>query len=52
MQWFYDLGPVTQALIATTGTWLVTALGASLVLFPPACRSDTWTGPLDSRRGS
>jgi len=33
MEWFYNLSPVTQALIATTGTWLVTALGASLVLF-------------------
>ncbi|NQU75935.1 MAG: ZIP family metal transporter [Planctomycetes bacterium] len=33
MAWFYDLNPVTQALIATIGTWLVTALGASLVFF-------------------
>ena len=33
MSWFYDLNPVTQALIATLGTWFVTALGASLVLF-------------------
>jgi len=30
---FYDLNPILQALIATTGTWLVTALGASVVLF-------------------
>ena len=33
MSWFYDLNPVTQALIATLGTWFVTALGAALVLF-------------------
>ncbi|GAB4222674.1 MAG: ZIP family metal transporter [Acidobacteriota bacterium] len=31
--WFVTLHPVAQALIATTGTWLVTALGAALVLF-------------------
>ncbi len=30
-QWFLDLSPVMQALIATTGTWLLTAAGASLV---------------------
>ena len=33
MDWFYALGPIQQALIATLGTWLVTALGASLVIF-------------------
>jgi ZIP family zinc transporter len=33
MEWFYHQSPVTQALLATSGTWLVTALGASLVLF-------------------
>ena len=33
MAWFYDLNPVMQALIATLGTWLVTALGAGLVIF-------------------
>jgi len=31
--WFYGLSPIVQALIATCGTWLVTALGAALVLF-------------------
>lgn len=31
MTWFYELNPVLQALIATTGTWLVTAAGAALV---------------------
>jgi zinc transporter, ZIP family len=29
--WFITLSPVMQALIATTGTWLLTAAGASLV---------------------
>jgi len=33
VDWFYGLGPVHQALIATCGTWFVTALGASVVLF-------------------
>lgn len=33
MSWFYELNQVVQALIATVGTWLVTALGASLVFF-------------------
>ncbi len=33
MDWFYALSPVRQALLATTGTWFVTALGASVVLF-------------------
>jgi zinc transporter, ZIP family len=32
-QWFLELSPVMQALIATTGTWLLTAAGASLVFF-------------------
>jgi ZIP family zinc transporter len=30
-EWFLSLSPVMQALIATTGTWLLTAAGASLV---------------------
>ena len=33
MSWFVDLNPVLQALIATLGTWGVTAMGAGLVLF-------------------
>ncbi len=33
MSWFYELNPVLQALMATVGTWLLTALGASLVFF-------------------
>jgi len=30
---FYEWNPVVQTLVATLGTWLVTALGAALVLF-------------------
>jgi len=33
LNWFESLGPVKAALVATTGTWLLTAAGASLVLF-------------------
>lgn len=33
MDWFYGLSPVYQALLATTGTWFLTALGASVVVF-------------------
>jgi ZIP family zinc transporter len=32
IQYFKDLSPVMQALLATTFTWLLTALGASVVL--------------------
>ncbi len=32
MTWFLSLGPVAQALVATLGTWGVTALGAAVVL--------------------
>lgn len=30
--WFVDLSPVAQAVVATLGTWALTALGASVVL--------------------
>jgi ZIP family zinc transporter len=33
LDWFLGLGPIQQALLATTGTWLLTALGAAIVLF-------------------
>ncbi len=33
MQWFRELGPVTQAILATCFTWFVTALGAGVVVF-------------------
>ncbi|NQT65114.1 MAG: ZIP family metal transporter [FCB group bacterium] len=32
-EWFKDLNPVFQALIATLFTWLLTALGAAMVFF-------------------
>ncbi len=32
-EWMFGMHPVTQALIATTFTWFVTALGASAVFF-------------------
>lgn len=31
--WLESLGPVKAAVVATTGTWMLTAAGASLVLF-------------------
>ena len=33
MTWFYQANPVVQALLATLGTWGVTALGAAVVFF-------------------
>jgi ZIP family zinc transporter len=33
VEWFISLNPVMQALLATTFTWFVTALGASAVFF-------------------
>ena len=33
MQWFYTQHPVIQALLATTFTWFVTALGSAMVFF-------------------
>jgi len=33
IDFFYELGPIYQALVATLFTWFVTALGASLVFF-------------------
>ena len=33
MTWLIDLSPVAQVVVATCGTWLLTAVGAALV-FP------------------
>lgn len=33
MEWFSELNPLLQGFLATTFTWLVTALGAALVFF-------------------
>jgi ZIP family zinc transporter len=32
-EWFLALNPIWQALMATSFTWFLTALGASLVFF-------------------
>jgi len=33
LNWFIELNPILQALLATLFTWFVTALGASMVFF-------------------
>ncbi|MDP7666418.1 MAG: ZIP family metal transporter, partial [Candidatus Poseidoniia archaeon] len=33
LSWFYTIGPLYQALLATLFTWFVTAAGAALVFF-------------------
>ena len=33
IDWFKDLGPLWQALLATLFTWFLTALGAATVFF-------------------
>ena len=33
MTWFSEAHPVTQALVATSGTWFLTAVGAGMVFF-------------------
>lgn len=33
MEWFVELNPIVQALLATLFTWFVTALGAAMVFF-------------------
>ncbi len=49
--WFYSLDPVEQALIATTGTWLVTALGAAVVLFTRGASQKFLDGALGMAAG-
>ncbi|RPJ60559.1 MAG: ZIP family metal transporter [Acidobacteria bacterium] len=49
--WFYSLDPVRQALIATTGTWLVTALGAAVVLFTRGASQKFLDGALGMAAG-
>ncbi len=41
LEWFKDLNPVTQALLATIFTWLVTALGAAGVFLARELRRKT-----------
>lgn len=38
IEWFESLCPVVSALVATTFTWLLTAAGASVVLFIPSMK--------------
>ncbi|MCH8318771.1 MAG: ZIP family metal transporter, partial [Bacteroidetes bacterium] len=44
--YFLDLNPIMQALAATTFTWLVTAMGASLVFFVKTLRRKLLDGML------
>lgn len=46
IKWFEEIDPVIGALIATTFTWLVTALGASLVFFVKAMNRKLLDGML------
>ncbi|RPI23095.1 MAG: ZIP family metal transporter [Acidobacteria bacterium] len=50
-EWFYSLSPVEQALIATIGTWLVTALGAAVVLFTRGASRKLLDGALGMAAG-
>jgi ZIP family zinc transporter len=49
--WFTELGPVVQALIATTFTWGVTALGASMVFFFKTIHRNVLNGMLGFAAG-
>jgi len=51
MDWFYDLHPVLQALVATVGTWAVTALGAGLVFFAKSISQKYLDGSLGLAAG-
>lgn len=50
-EWFSQLGPVTQALIATIFTWAVTALGASMVFFFKTIHKNVLNGMLGFAAG-
>ncbi|HXK58899.1 MAG TPA: ZIP family metal transporter [Acidobacteriota bacterium] len=49
--WFYSLNPVLQALIATTGTWLLTASGAVVLLFVGGANRKILDGALGMAAG-
>ncbi|HMB20653.1 MAG TPA: ZIP family metal transporter [Spirochaetota bacterium] len=51
MEWFKTLMPIEQALVATLFTWLVTALGASLVFFFKEIKRDVLDGMLGFAAG-
>jgi ZIP family zinc transporter len=50
-QWFRELNPVYQALVAGGFTWLLTALGAALVLFTRRVRRSFLDGMLGFAAG-
>ena len=51
IQWISNFSPIMQALIATSFTWAVTALGASLVFFFKTIRKDVLNGMLGFAAG-
>lgn len=51
MEWFYTLGPVTQALLATLFTWGVTALGAAMVFLVKGVNKNMFDGMLGFASG-
>ena len=51
MEWLEQYSPVIQALIATVFTWLVTALGASLVFFFKEVKREMLNGMLGFAAG-
>lgn len=51
IDWFTNLGPVKQALIATLFTWLMTALGAGLVFFFKTINKKLFNGMLGFAAG-
>ncbi|MGO1368753.1 MAG: ZIP family metal transporter [Senegalia sp. (in: firmicutes)] len=51
MNWFLDLNPIVQALLATLFTWGVTALGASLVFFFKTINRNVLNGMLGFAAG-
>lgn len=50
-EWFSQLGPVTQALLATLFTWGVTALGAAMVFFFKSINKNVLNGMLGFAAG-
>lgn len=51
MEWFIELNPVVQALLATLFTWGITALGASLVFFFKSINKKVLNGMLGFAAG-
>lgn len=51
VDWFVGLNPIIQALIATSFTWLVTALGAGLIFVFPRINRKTFDGMLGFAAG-